>query len=50
MKIKLWIGLMGLKTLWVILHVITLGIPKLTIIINNKIKDIDKKLNIDEGK
>jgi len=50
MKIKLWLALIGLKTLWLILHVITLGIPKLTIMINNKIKDIAKKLNIDEGK
>lgn len=51
MKIKLWILLIILKTISVTLHVITLGIPKLTIIITNKIKDIDKKLNIiDEGK
>lgn len=50
MKIKLWIVLIALKTLSVILHVITLGIPKLTIFINNKIIDIDKKLNINEGK
>ncbi|WDA54651.1 MAG: hypothetical protein PPFGHCPK_01107 [Spiroplasma endosymbiont of Drosophila atripex] len=43
-----WIQYASLKIISIILHVVTLGIPKLLLIINDKIKQLQEELNIKE--
>jgi len=43
-KDKEWFQLMGLKVVLIILHIITLGIPKLVKTIDSKITTITSKL------
>lgn len=43
-----WVQYVSLKIAAIILHVITLGIPKLLTLINSKIKQLQTDLNVKE--